>query len=84
MTQTVLDRWAVKWMSNNALDGKCEHLCLYKKNELIGVFRTRDEARKFRSEEYGYIKRRKDLRDEPYGWKFPKVVRVKVTISEVF
>ena len=83
MAKAVLNRWAVKWVSDSALDGKREHLCLYKNCELIGIFRTHKEARKFRDDEYGYIRHRKDLRSEPHGWKFPKIVRVKVTIKEV-
>ena len=80
---TQLDRWAVKWISDNALDGKHEHLCLSKNRELIRIFRTRADARRRRDEEYGYILHRKDLRAEPHGWKFPKVVRVRVVLEEL-
>jgi hypothetical protein len=83
MAKVVLDRWAVKWVSDNSLDGKSEHFCLYKNCELIGIFRTRKEACKFRDDEYGYIRHRKDLRSEPHGWRVPKIVRVIVTIKEV-
>ena len=73
--------WAVLWRSENKLDGLQEHFefesCLPK------FFRTRKEGRLWVSEKYGYIKDRKDLQEEPHGWKMPKVLRVQVRITEV-
>ena len=73
--------WALKWKSENALDGCCEHLMLFGKppdRYWPTVFRTRSAARAFREEKYGYIRRRPDLRKEPHGWKFPAIVKVKI------
>jgi hypothetical protein len=46
------------------------------------LFKTRKECRSWIKGTLGYIAKRKDLRVEPHGWKVPKAVRVRVTISE--
>lgn len=86
--------WAIRWRSENRLDGKTERLvgrfCRgaspvpdavsgYTK----AVFKTRQQARKFLRDNYGYIRFRKDLQAEPHGWKPPKVVKVVVTVQEI-
>ena len=86
-----MNQWAIKWRSENRLDGKWEflvgrngifpcpvHLAGYTKM----VFSTRKEARAFARESWGYITHRPDLRAEPHGWKSPQVVKVKVTVEE--
>ena len=85
--------WAIKWRSENRLDGKQEYLIgrFCRRGEvpdfLTGydrmVFRTREQARRYIHDGYGYIAKRKDLRAEPHGWKMPIAVKVKVTVSEV-
>jgi len=86
--------WAVKWRSENALDGKREYLLgrfFYKHPEVppcvaghsTAVFRTREAAREHVREVYGYIKSRPDLRAEPHGWKTPQVVKVEVSVNEI-
>lgn len=45
------------------------------------LFHTRREARQYRDKHYGYIRHRKDLRQEPHGWRLPVPVRVHVTLS---
>ncbi len=69
--------WGGLWRSENRLDGVCEHL-LYE-NCLPVLFRTKREAVSFIKEKYGYISTRPDLKAEPFCWRVPKAVRVKVT-----
>jgi hypothetical protein len=68
--------WGVKWRSDNKLDGKQEYLLSYDCLPLL--FLTRDDAREYIWEKYNYIKTRKDLQEEPHGWKMPIPVKVKV------
>jgi hypothetical protein len=68
--------WAGQWRSKNSLDGKIEHV-LYE-NCLPVLFRTRKDARDYIQTKYGYIKTRTDLREEPFGWRMPKVVKVEI------
>ena len=68
--------WAGMWRSKNKLDGITEHL-LYE--DCIPVlFRTRKSAKAWIDKKFGYIRSRKDLRSEPYGWRLPHPVRVTV------
>lgn len=74
-------KWAIKWRSDNALDGKRERLgCGH--TGLPIIFRTRAEAQTFIRQTYGYIAKRPDLRREPHGWKMPKAVRVRIIVEE--
>lgn len=77
--------WAVRWESGKEenTSGRTEHLI----GEANGttqtdLFRTRAEAREWRDERYGYIRKRKDLLKAPHFWKIPRVVRVRVSIWE--
>jgi hypothetical protein len=98
MEPTVTEGWAIKWRSDNALDGKREHLIgrygvkdaddgLPPLSEREGypvlVFKTRRAAAAAIKKHWGYIAERPDLRREPHGWKVPVPVRVRVTISEI-
>lgn len=81
--------WAIKWRSENKLDGKTERLMGHcqiidplKGGYTIMCFRTREEARRYVKQHYSYIKWRADLRAEPHGWKMPQVVKVTVTVQE--
>jgi len=67
--------WAVEWHSKTRLDGTQIHLVW---DGEIHLYRTRRDARAFIEERYGYIRRRADLRVEPYGWQLPRAVRVVV------
>lgn len=72
-------RWAALWRSDNELDGKREHIMF---DQLMPkLFHTRQQARDWIAERYGYIKERPDLRGEPHGWKMPVPVRVKVQLA---
>ena len=71
--------WGVLWRSRNKLDGAREHLV--RRDCVPALFRTRREAREFIDREYGYIRKRQDLRAEPHGWKVPVAVKVTVTVT---
>jgi len=80
MNRLILLRWAVKFRSKNKLDGYREYFVF--KNGYPVLFFSRKEAIKFIKEEYGYLKTRKDLRKEPFGWRIPKAIRITVTLKE--
>ena len=76
--------WALKWRSENRLDGKHEYL-MWSHFPTIGengLFATRQEARDYNKKHYSYIKRSPDLRAEPHGWKMPQVVKASLTLVE--
>ena len=83
--------WAVKWISDNSLDGHREHLCcdarlpsmIHHDGYRVLVFKSRHEARRYIKNRYGYIAKRPDLKAEPHGWSVPRAVRVQVTVSEL-
>lgn len=77
--KSVAFRWAVKWRQKNSLDGTTEYFIGRHKN----VFTSRNAARIYIQEKYGYIKTRPDLQQEPHGWKMPIPVKVKIVMSEV-
>jgi hypothetical protein len=74
--------WCAKWRSTNRLDGKTEHLIIGRYwlsvEERTQLFMTRKECRNWISKHYGYIKDRRDLREEPHGWRVPIAVKVRV------
>jgi len=74
-------RWGLLWRSDNRLDGKTRQFMSEKGSALH--FRTRAEARAYRDKHYGYIRDRRDLQEEPHGWKIPQVVRIKISIERV-
>jgi len=71
-----MNLWAAEWHSNSLLDGENRHLIFH--NYLPALFRTRRECRTFIKERYGYIAERKDLREEPHGWRLPQAVKVEI------
>lgn len=73
-------RWALEWRSKNRLDGVQRHFIWA--GTCPQLFRTREAARKFVAEHYGYIDRRIDLKSEPHGWQLPRVVKVSVVLEE--
>ena len=70
--------WAGQWYSRNKLDGIKTHI-LYK-DLLPALFRTRRECREYIKTNFGYIKYRRDLREEPHGWRLPRAIKVKLTV----
>ena len=73
-------RWALEWKSKTRLEGEKQWIMW--SNCFPLLFLTRRDARKYANEKHGYIKTRKDLRNEPHGWRFPKAVRVSVSIKK--
>lgn len=72
---------AIKFRSENRLNGRHEHyIC---RDTKYVLFPTREAARCWIELEYGYIKHRKDLKQEPHGWKNLIPVRVEVTLKEI-
>ena len=82
--------WAIKWESRNHLNGETVYFIGVKGNLeptpawLRGyntmVFETRREARAHIKSKYSYIAKRRNLRAEPYGWRVPEAVRVRVSV----
>ena len=72
------ERWAIQWYSRNRLDGETRHFMWGCGFPLL--FRTREKAREYISDHYGYIRTRQDLRSEPHGWRLPRAVRVEVIL----
>lgn len=72
-------RWGVLFRSENRLDGKREHICF--ENCLPVLFTTRENARAYIKQRYGYIARRQDLQREPHGLKMPIPVRVRIEVA---
>ena len=77
MNNTIL--WGALWRSDNMLDGKNRHL-IYK-DGLPHLFRTKKQCAAWIAQEFHYIRTRKDLRLEPYGWKMPIPIEVSITIE---
>ena len=79
--------WGVLWISENKLDGVTRHLVLSCCKPVLFttrapvLFTTRAQARRYIEENYGYIRKRPDLRREPHGWKMPVPVKVTVEAS---
>ena len=73
-------RWGLVWQSNNKRDGKLEHIICA--GLTPALFCTRQDARNYRESRYGYFRDRPYLRDEPYGWRMPKVVRLRISLEE--
>jgi hypothetical protein len=70
--------WGAEWHSKNSLDGESRHV-MYERGMPV-VFGTREEARHWIREKFGYIRHREDLRKEPHGWRLPKPVRIEITV----
>ena len=74
-----LRAWAVEGHSRNRVDGDDRHLQWRPNGEPHFIlFQTRREARAYIEEHYGNTMRRPDLRQEPFGWRMPRAVRVTV------
>lgn len=68
--------WAAEWHEKSQLDGERRYILW--ENLLPALFRSRKECREFIKKKYGYISTRQDLRQEPFGWRMPQPVKVKV------
>ena len=67
-------RWGVRWRKTGIIPSEY----IVYENSLPVLFRTRAEARAWIDKRYGYIRRRKDLRNWPHSWRIPQPIRVKV------
>lgn len=67
-------RWAILWVSN----GHSPSRHLINMNCDVALFKTRAEEREFNEKQFGYIKKRPDLKGNPHWWTYPRVVRVQV------
>ena len=67
--------WGLQWYSKNIQDGVTKHL-LFDGDCKPLLFRYRKEALSARDNVYGYIRNREDLRNEPYGWRLPRPVKI--------
>lgn len=72
-------RWGVLWRSDNQLDGPRENIMF--EHLMPKLFHTREQARGWVNEKYGYLRHRPDLRREPHGWKMPVPMRVNVVLA---
>jgi hypothetical protein len=70
-------RWGAEGQNRNRANVAQRYL-LCGADLLPALFRTRREARAWIEREYGYIRRRPDLRAEPHGWRMPVAVRVEI------
>lgn len=75
------ERWAVEWHSVNRIDGDRREWLWNGVPPLL--FLTRQEAREWIRERYGYISGRDDLQQEPHGWRMPKAVKVTVRLEAI-
>jgi len=67
-------RWAVQWRSGDS------NYVLWD-NRMPLLFHTRKDARTWAEKNYGYIKERQDLRNDPHRWRMPKAVMVRVILE---
>jgi hypothetical protein len=81
----VMKYWAIKWRQQNKRDGRVEYFMNRTDNPGRGplLFPTRQEAREYIDEHWGYIKVRPDLRAAPHGWKMPIAICVTVHLKAV-
>ena len=68
--------WGALWRSENRIDGRRRHL-IHRACKPV-MFRTKRETQAWIRHEYGEIATRKDLRVEPFGWRMPQPVRIRV------
>lgn len=67
-----LQRWGILWREK-----RNEYL-----TDVLTNFRTKAECEKYIHENFGYIKKRDDLRSDPFCWKMPKAIRIILEIKK--
>ena len=72
-------RWGILWCSKNKKDGISEHILC--RDFVPALFVTRQDARSYRESRYGYLRNRPDLRAEPFGFRMPRVVRLRISLE---
>jgi len=75
------EHWGVEWHSKNKLDGDQRYIMW--ENCMPLIFPTRQLARHYIRQRYGYIRYRSDLQCEPHGWRMPQAVRVKIVVKRI-
>ena len=70
--------WGALWRSNSYLDGGMRTHIINGPDCLPVLFRSRRDARAYIEKTYGYIRTRRDLREQPHGWRLPIPVRVEI------
>lgn len=73
-------KWGIVWQSKNPVDGVVRHFVRGEDRSLPRIFRTRQQARDYAKRMFSDLAKRDDLRR--HGWKMPRVVRVRVVVSE--
>jgi len=78
-------RWAVLWRQKGSIDGDIERIQWGYGGDRQApyLFRTKKDCAVFIKERYGYIAKRKDLREYPHGWRMPKPIKVRVALIPV-
>ena len=72
--------WAVLWRSENNRNGKSRYLI--RRNRIPVLFVTRQQARDWIEEHYGYIRNDPSLRVEPHGWQMPIPTKIRFTVED--
>ena len=70
--------WGALWRSSNHLDGETRYI-MYS-DGFPKMFHTRAKVREWIEENYGYIRLRSDLQEEPHGWQM--LVPIKLSVKE--
>ena len=73
--------WGVLWRSKNKLDGEDKHLMFFG-SRIPALFHSRQEARDWINDSFGYIRNRPDLKAEPHGWRLPIPIRVRIEVKD--
>lgn len=71
--------WGVLMREENKANGKMEYLCCRDARPV--VFHTRKETHAYIRQAFGYLKRQPNLRREPYGWRMPQPIKVRMTVE---
>ena len=74
-------RWAVLWRSVRTVCSEERHF-MFDGGGVV-LRKSRREAREWIDKHYSYLRTRPDLRREPFGWRMPRAVKVKVTVEEL-
>lgn len=72
-------RWGLQWRERSRLDGYREHIVC--ENCMPALFHTREQARAYAKQHYGYIAERPDLQAEPHGWKMPRPIKLTIGVG---
>ena len=73
--------WGVEWHSKSEVDGERRFIMWAFGHPL--AFFTRKAAKDWIDENYGYIKKRPDLKGEPHGWRLPQPIRIRISVEKV-